>query len=152
MLSHFSRAWFVHSLRSGDRSTHDTGECNDFNASCTCPPQGGGGGIRGCAAREDVVDEDDARRCRPDGGERACDVPPSLGAREPPLRAHRPGTTEQSLDGEVPAVRERLGEPTWRIVPSPQPAVGVGRNEGQHPGRLRNDLEHQFCGGYNQPA
>ncbi len=49
-------------------------------------------------------------------------------------------------------MRERLGEPTWRIVPSPQPAVGVGRNEGHHPGRRRNDLEHQLRGGYDQPA
>jgi len=112
-----------------------------------------GRGIRGGAAREDIVHEYDRPRDLARGGEDAGDVAPPLGAREPTLPPRRPPAAETRGDRQLPTLGQSLGKLPGRMMPAVETAIEVRGDEGDHVhGRRRNDLDHDLDGGPGEPS
>jgi hypothetical protein len=109
--------------------SHGAGETDDFHTPCAGLSERERGGVRGRAARVDVVDETDRGRHAARGPDGATDVAPSLGQSQAPLAPGRAAADERRLDRELPADPQLACEPLGGVVPALQAPVAVGGDE-----------------------
>ena len=106
-------------------------EGDDVHAARPCLAERRGGRRDRCAARVDVVDEDE-RPWRGAGGlEDAAHVSAPRRERKPALRAHARASVQQRDDRQLPALAELAGQALGRVVAARQTPILVGGHEGE---------------------
>jgi hypothetical protein len=133
--------------------TDDPCEGHDLDSSRAAFPQGGRSGVRGRAARVDVVDEADVRGRGAGGSERTGDVAPAVGERQATLAGRWTRPPQERKHRYCPPLAELPGEALGRVVAASEAARSIGRDEREHAHLgWRDPVDHGLGGGRGKRA